>query len=122
MIDYLLAEGRDLDALYLTHLHLDHAGGLSEILNAGIQIRQIYVPWNAEEQRLDERSLAILALARERGIPITSLARGDELRYNKTAIQVNGLTGTAVGARTPTICRWCSASIWTARSSSTPAT
>ena len=88
VIDYLLAEGRDLDALYLTHLHLDHAGGLSEILDAGIQIRQIYVPWNAEEQRLDERSLAILALARERGIPITSLARGDELRYNKTAIQV----------------------------------
>ena len=88
VIDYLLAEGRDLDALYLTHLHLDHAGGLSEILDAGIQIRQIYVPWNAEEQRLDERSLAILALARKRGIPITSLARGDELRYNKTAIQV----------------------------------
>ena len=88
VIDYLMAEGRDLDALYLTHLHLDHAGGLSEILDAGIRVHQIYVPWNAEEQRLDERSLAILTLARERGIPITSLARGDELRYNKTAVRV----------------------------------
>ena len=37
----LLAEGRDLDALYLTHLHLDHAGGLGAILDAGIQVRQI---------------------------------------------------------------------------------
>lgn len=88
VIDYLLAEGRDLDALYLTHLHLDHAGGLGAILDAGIQVRQIYVPWNAEEQRLDERSLAILALAREKGIPIASLARGDELRYNQTAVRV----------------------------------
>lgn len=88
VLDYLLAEGRDLDALYLTHLHLDHAGGLGAILDAGIQVRQIYVPWNAEEQRLDERSLAVLALAREKEIPIASLARGDELRYNQTAVRV----------------------------------
>ncbi|MEG2605131.1 MAG: ComEC/Rec2 family competence protein, partial [Clostridia bacterium] len=43
VLDYLLAEGRDIDALYLTHLHLDHVGGVRALLDGGIRIRQAYL-------------------------------------------------------------------------------
>ena len=33
-LDYLLAEGRDIDALFITHLHLDHIGGVADLLDA----------------------------------------------------------------------------------------
>ena len=42
-LDYLLAEGRDIDALFITHLHLDHIGGVADLLDAGVRIGQVYL-------------------------------------------------------------------------------
>lgn len=87
-IDYLLHENRDLDALILTHLHIDHAGGVEALLNSGIRIRQVYLPVLADHQRIDPVMTDMLALLRSQNIPISALASGDELRYNTVGIRV----------------------------------
>ncbi len=87
-LDYLMAECRDIDALLITHLHMDHIGGVTELLNSPVSIRQVYLPKNAVHQQADPMALEVLNALEERGIPIAELASGDELRYNKTSIRV----------------------------------
>lgn len=87
-LDYLLSEGRDVDALILTHLHMDHAGGVEALLDAGIRIGQVYLPANAEMQLVDPNALLLLERLRAENVPILELAQGDELRYNETGIRV----------------------------------
>ena len=84
----LLAEGRDLDALILTHLHLDHAQGVSQLLANGIRIGQAYVPVDSELVDLNAESLAILQMLKDEGIPITYLSTGDSLRFHDVQIDV----------------------------------
>ncbi len=84
----LLAEGRSLDALLLTHLHLDHAQGVSKLLDEGIDIRHIYLPQGADTVDLSEESRAVLAILIETGIPITYLSAGDTLVFHETGIRV----------------------------------
>ena len=86
-LDYLLYEGRDVDALILTHLHYDHAGGVQALLENSVRIRHAYLPVNAEKQQIDAQTLAMVDLLREAGVPITELAQGDELRYNRAVIR-----------------------------------
>ena len=87
-LDYLLDEGRDVDALFITHLHMDHTGGVGALLDNGVRIRQAYLPVNAGRQRVDPNALELLARLREAGVPVTFLARGDRLSYNETAVEV----------------------------------
>ncbi len=75
-LDYLDHEGRDIDVLYLTHLHMDHAGGVPYLLDNGIRIGQVYLPAAAEYQRLDTDSLAVLERIRREGIPVSYMAAG----------------------------------------------
>lgn len=86
--DYLLAEGRNLDALYLTHLHEDHAGGVQELLDLGIEIGQVYLPSHAEAQEIDESARAALRRLEEAGIPVSQLGKGDRQRYGQTSVEV----------------------------------
>lgn len=95
-VDYLLDEGRNIDALYLTHLHLDHALGIHHLIESGIKIKQIYLPVNAAGQGLSEESLTLYHGIQSLGIPITELAAGDQLRYNETVIDVLWPTDTAI--------------------------
>lgn len=85
--DYLLAEGRDVDALFLTHLHLDHVAGVTALLEAGIRIRQVYLPVGAAWQQVDPKALEVLAALEDQGVPMAELAAGEELRYNKVGIR-----------------------------------
>ena len=87
-LDYLMAESRDIDALYITHLHMDHIGGMEQLLDSPVRIHQVYLPVNAQHQRVDPEALALLEKIHEKNIPTTYLAMGDELRYNKTAVRV----------------------------------
>ena len=87
-IDYLMEENRDVDALILTHLHIDHAGGVEALLQSGIPIHQVYLPIGTRLQDADAEASAMLDLLLERNIPVSELASGDELRYNKTSIRV----------------------------------
>lgn len=87
-IDYLLHENRDIDALILTHLHLDHAGGVEAILQSGIRICHVYLPVMADQQSVDPLLTDMLTLLKMQNIPISALASGDELRYNKVGMEV----------------------------------
>lgn len=87
-LDYLLAEGRDIDALFITHLHLDHIGGVADLLDAGVRIGQVYLPLNAVRQQADPDALKLLERLEGAGIPVMELARGDEMRYNTTSVSV----------------------------------
>lgn len=87
-LDYLMDENRNLDALIITHLHLDHIGGVEQLLNSPVAIRHVYLPAKAAQQRIDPEGLALLERLKSEGIPVTELARGDELRYNKTSLRV----------------------------------
>lgn len=85
-LDYLTDTGRDIDALYLTHLHIDHAGGVPYLLDNGIEIRQVYLPVMADRQRLDADSLAVLERIRSEGIPVREIAAGESHIYPTVTI------------------------------------
>ena len=87
-LDYLLDENRDIDVLILTHLHMDHIGGVPALFESGIRIHQICLPPNAALQRLDAEVLAIHQQLLESGIPITELAAGDTIRLDKSSVRV----------------------------------
>ncbi len=86
--DLLLAENRDIDVLILTHLHLDHAGGVAGLLEEGVRVKRVYLPQSAADARLSDDSLVILDTLSQAGIPVVELAAGDELRYSRGAIRV----------------------------------
>jgi competence protein ComEC len=84
----LLAEGRSLNALILTHLHSDHAKGVEELLAQGISIGRIYLPDSALNVDLDEESLTVWAAIEQSGVPISYLVAGDTLTFHEMSIRV----------------------------------
>lgn len=84
----LLSEGRAIDRLLITHLHADHAGGLRQLLDQGVTIREILLPFGAEQARLTDDSLLLIDEARAAGIKTTFLARGDVLRSGRVTGEV----------------------------------
>lgn len=100
--DRLLAEGRSLDALVLTHLHLDHAQGVRALLDEGIPIGTIYLPEGFEKVATSEESAAVWTLIQQSGIPVETLSAGDTLRFHEMSIQVlwpeKGRIRTGIGA------------------------
>ena len=67
------------DAVILTHLHMDHAGGLQSLLDDEIPVPVLYLPYGALEQDIDEDILALLDTLRESGTEFRFLSRGDVL-------------------------------------------
>ena len=87
MSNYLLRRGRGLDMLYITHLHSDHVGGLRQLLEAGVRIEQIALPYGAMETAVADDSRDILALAADRGIPISFMGAGDSRQFEKSSVR-----------------------------------
>ena len=65
------------DAVILTHLHADHAGGLRAMLDDGIPVPLLYLPEGAELQQVHPDFLLLLDELRKSGTEILSLSRGD---------------------------------------------
>ncbi|NLW20331.1 MAG: DUF4131 domain-containing protein [Clostridiales bacterium] len=84
----LLREGRQVDALLLTHLHSDHIGGLEQLLDAGVVIKQILLPHGAITAGDLDGVDGLLAPARLAGIPFMELGRGDQLVSGRVRAQV----------------------------------
>ena len=67
------------DAVILTHLHADHAGGLRSMMEDGIPVPVLYLPEGAEAQQVHPDFLLLLEDLRNAGTEIRILSRGDVL-------------------------------------------
>lgn len=76
---YLHQQRLTVDMLILTHLHLDHAGGVQALLDQGIPVRRCYLPADAEVPSIDPGLLELLDALREGGTELASLSRGNVL-------------------------------------------
>lgn len=67
------------DAVILTHLHADHAGGLRSLIDDEIPVRLIILPAGAEEQEIHPDVISLLSELRAAGTEVRYLSRGDVL-------------------------------------------
>lgn len=79
LTSYLHQRRISLDALVLTHLHADHAAGVTALVESRIPVTRCYLPWDAEKSLVDEEVLAALEQLRSTGTEIVYVARGDEI-------------------------------------------
>ena len=84
----LLAEGRDVDALILTHLHSDHAQGVFTLISEGVLIRRAYLPAGALRTRPGEEGYDTLALLQANNVPLEELSAGDTLTFHDATLEV----------------------------------
>lgn len=85
---YLLSSGRSLDTLYITHLHSDHIGGLQQLIESGVQIRRIVLPFGALETQVADDSRAILHMAQDMGITVGYVGAGDTWQQGRVSMRV----------------------------------
>ena len=76
---YLHRRRQGVDLLILTHLHIDHGGGIAALLEKGIPVERCCLPADAEIPVIDEEVLPLLEALRARGTEICCLSRGDEI-------------------------------------------
>ncbi len=88
LASYLHQRRISLDALVLTHLHTDHAGGLTALADSGIPIGVCYIPYGAAATRADANVLAALENLKAAGTEVVCLSRGDVLPLPKGCLTV----------------------------------
>lgn len=89
LTEYLLFTGSTVEGLFLSHPHKDHVGGATELLDAGIDVRTLYVPANATAFGGDPGYEERIAKAQAQGAEIVEVSAGDVLN-------LNGVTATVV--------------------------
>lgn len=88
LISLVLSRGLRIHKLILTHLHMDHMGGLQQLLDAKLAIGEILLPAGAYHSTASEDCLALLETAGNQGIPIREVAAGDYLVSPRINAQV----------------------------------
>ena len=76
---FLRARRLTPDAVILTHLHADHAGGLRSLMEDEIPVQTVFLPEDAETQDIHPDFLALLDTLRQNGTEIRTLSRGNVL-------------------------------------------
>ena len=94
LTEYLLYTASSVEGLFLSHPHADHVGGLGELLDAGVPVGRIYVPYTDNITDADSLYEARILQARGQGIEIIELGLGDVL-------DLGGVTATVVGPTPP---------------------
>ena len=74
---YLRAHRLTPDAVILTHLHADHAGGLQSMIDDGIPVRLLCLPEGADTQDINPDFRNMISSLRSSGTEIRILSRGD---------------------------------------------
>ena len=78
--NYLQNRRLSVDALILTHLHADHAGGIEGLLNCGIPVKVCYLPEGAHSAGdIDPIVSNLLIQLEATGTELAYLSRGDVL-------------------------------------------
>lgn len=85
---YLLSEGRRADLVILSHLHSDHALGLSELLRQRVPIGAIYLSSEAWVTPVADSVRQLMEQAEQAGIPIQTLSAGDRLATDRVTVDV----------------------------------
>jgi competence protein ComEC len=94
--NYIAGEGWDIDGVFLSHPHSDHAGGLGELAEA-CEIGAVYVPagWfdlaDSESIVLESKAIA------DAGVRWIELSPGDEVELSKRATMTVLDPGSATG-------------------------
>ncbi len=83
--DYLSAMNYAPEAIFLTHSHLDHAGGLADVLAVCVP-KRIYLSANWDNFYIDPELTAALDAARAAGAEVTAVSAGDEIALSERAI------------------------------------
>ena len=91
--DYLSGMNYKVEGVFLSHPHLDHAGGLAEVLSVCTP-KNVYISENWPRYEADECVAEALALAQEKGSEIVMLSAGMELQLSD-AINLQVLSPTA---------------------------
>lgn len=77
LADYLHQKRLCLDGLVLTHLHVDHAGGIDALLEQGIAVKTCYLPWGGTDALVDESVKDALLRLQQSGTRLITVSRGD---------------------------------------------
>ena len=85
---YLHQRRQSIEVLILTHLHVDHAGGLEAIRKEGIPVEVCYLPVDAETPVIDEEAQLLLQLLAEGGTELRYLHRGDAIELPSGTLTV----------------------------------
>ncbi len=88
LCSYLLAKGRSIDTLILTHLHADHCLGTLELLEEDIPIGQVILPYRALNGAVSEQCAALITQLGEKGIPVRYMAAGETLECGRIKMTV----------------------------------
>lgn len=85
---YLLSRGRGIDALFISHLHSDHLGGLQQLMEQRVPIGRILVAPAAGEAGDVDWGIRLLDQARAAGIPVHNVHAGDTLQSGRVRMEV----------------------------------
>ena len=86
--DYLRQQRLSVDHLVLTHLHRDHALGLQDFIDDDIPVKEIILPWGAEDAAVDASVLALLHQMESLGTTVRHVGRGDTLSLPSGSMNV----------------------------------
>lgn len=86
--DFLHRRRLTPDAVILTHLHADHAGGMAAFLEDGIPVPLCYIPDGGEQAEIHPDVLSLMDQLRASGTEIRSLASGDTLDLPSGSVSV----------------------------------
>lgn len=86
LLRYLRHEGLMVSCIFLSHLDVDHAGGLGVLLDSEIRIGQIVL--GEDEQQADAEMIDLIVLARRHGIPVVYAKEGDRFSFGEIGVRV----------------------------------
>ncbi len=88
LCDYLLAKGRRVNTLVLTHLHADHCLGAQDLIDNRIPIDRLVLPEGAERMAVSEEALELFGKLREYCGEVTVVSAGDTWNTERTVAAV----------------------------------
>lgn len=88
LAEYLHQRRLSLDALILTHLHMDHVGGVEELLAQRIPVKTLYLPEGALEMNITPDAQDLIHRLLQTGTELITIARGDMIDLPSGSITV----------------------------------